>query len=68
MSKELVSDWETNSERIFPILNKLDRIWYANHTMNFATLILDILGDNKITTDLEFTRLLDKYIENKNIK
>lgn len=53
-------------ERIFPILNKFDRIWENNLDKSFCELYT-ILTDNKTVTDLEFTKLMDKYIDNNKI-
>lgn len=65
-----ITDWETNPERMFPILNKIDRIWTADASRKFSDVLLDVLStsDSKIMTDKEFSMLLDKYIEDKNIK
>lgn len=65
-----VTDLDTNSERMFPILNKLDRIWSANASYKFSDVLLDILStsDSKIMSDQEFSQLMDIYIEKNNIK
>lgn len=53
-------------ERMFPILNKIDRIWMANPTLQFCELAKLIVLDSK--NDLEFTKKLDDYIDEYNIK
>ncbi len=53
-------------ERMFPILNKIDRIWMANPTLQFCELTRLIVLDSK--NDIEFTQKLDEYIDEHNIK
>ncbi len=53
-------------ERMFPILNKIDRIWIANPTLQFCELAKLIVLDSK--NDIEFTQKLDDYIDEHNIK
>lgn len=53
-------------ERMFPILNKIDRIWMANPTLQFCELAKLIVLDSK--NDIEFTQKLDEYIDEHNIK
>ena len=53
-------------ERMFPILNKIDKIWMANPTLQFCELVKLIVLDSK--NDLEFTKKLDEYIDENNIK
>lgn len=53
-------------ERMFPILNKVDRIWMANPTLQFCELAKLIVLDSK--DDIEFTQKLDDYIDEHNIK
>lgn len=53
-------------ERMFPILNKIDKIWMAHPTLQFCELVKLIVLDSK--NDLEFTKKLDEYIDENNIK
>lgn len=61
-------------ERIFPIINKFDRIW-NHHSEKSFTEVVEILADlwydkgvDKKPNDLEFTKLLDEYIDKYNIR
>ena len=72
MSKldEIIED-KNNSERIFPILNKVDRAWSVKNDMTFCELYNDIIAlrpSGHKLTDLEFTKLLDEYIDKNGIK
>lgn len=53
-------------ERMFPILNKIDKIWMANPELQFCELAKLIVLDSK--NDIEFTQKLDEYIDEHNIK
>jgi len=55
-----------SKERMFPILNKIDRIWCHNPELQFCELVKLIVLDSK--TDLDFTKKLDEYIDDNNIK
>lgn len=55
-----------NKERMFPILNKIDRIWNNNPELQFCELVRLVVLDTK--TDLELTKKLDEYIDGNNIK
>ncbi len=57
---------EKSKDRIFPILNKLDRIWINNQDLNFCELIKILKLEN--LTDLELTKTLDKHIDDTGIK
>ena len=63
---EIVESRIESHERMFPILNKIDRIWMANLTLQFCELTKLIVLDSK--NDLEFTKKLDDYIDEYNIK
>jgi hypothetical protein len=55
-----------SKERMFPILNKIDRIWCNHPELQFCELVKLIVLDSK--TDLDFTKKLDEYIDDNNIK
>ena len=64
--EEIINSSNKNHERMFPILNKVDRIWMANPELQFCELVKLIVLDSK--NDLEFTKKLDEYIDENNIK
>ena len=53
--------------KIFPILNKFDRIWSSNPSKTFCQIYTEITKEVKIN-DEEFSKLLTEYIENNKIK
>ena len=55
-----------NKERIFPILNKIDRIWAKSPNLQFYELV-NLLTKNNLS-DNEFTKELDNYINENGIK
>jgi hypothetical protein len=57
---------EKSKDRIFPIFNKLDRIWTSKSEFTFCEVI-QALNIDKLD-DLELTKRLDKYIDDNNIK
>jgi hypothetical protein len=57
---------EKSKDRIFPIFNKLDRIWTSKSELTFCEVI-QALNIDKLD-DLELTKRLDKYIDDNNIK
>lgn len=63
---QIVEFSNTRTERMFPILNKIDRIWNHNSDLQFCELVKLIVSDSY--TDLEFTKKLDEYIDNNGIK
>lgn len=63
---EIINSSNTKKERMFPILNKIDRIWMANPELQFCELVKLIVLDSK--DDLEFTKKLDDYIDEHKIK
>ena len=63
---EIINSSNTKKERMFPILNKIDRIWMANLELQFCELVKLIVLDSK--DDLEFTKKLDDYIDEHKIK
>jgi len=65
--KEVLDSGLTSKERIFPILNKIDRIWTANDKVPFCDLIKELFKEVP-KNDLELTITLDDYIEKYNIK
>jgi len=64
--KEIIESSNKNHERMFPILNKIDRIWMTIPELQFCELVKLIVLDSK--SDLEFTKKLDDYIDEHNIK
>jgi maleate cis-trans isomerase len=64
--EEIVESSNTRTERMFPILNKIDRIWNHNSDLQFCELVKLIVSDSY--TDLEFTKKLDEYIDKHGIK
>lgn len=58
---------EKSKDRIFPIFNKLDRIWTNNAHLTFCELIRKLELDNNLD-DLELTKKLDEHIDDNNIK
>lgn len=56
-----------NPERIFPILNKFDRIYSYYKDKTFCE-VYTLITQNKQLSDLEFTQEMDKYIEENKIK
>ena len=66
VSAENIMD-KDNPERIFPILNKFDRIYSHYKNKTFCETYRLITGDKQYS-DIEFTQLMDKYIEENNIK
>lgn len=64
--EEIIETSLQRHERMFPILNKIDKIWMANPTLQFCELAKLIVLDSK--NDLEFTKKLDDYIDEHNIK
>ena len=63
---QIVESSNTRNERMFPILNKIDRIWNHNSDLQFCELVKLIVSDSY--TDLEFTKKLDEYLDNNGIK
>lgn len=66
-SEEVLALNLLRKERIFPILNKLDRIWAKNSDKQLIELLIEIIPKDVIN-DLELTQFLDEYIEKNNIK
>lgn len=62
----IVKSSNNKTERMFPILNKIDRIWHANSELQFHELVKLIVLDD--INDLEFTKKLDEYIDEHSIK
>ena len=63
---QIVESSNQRTERMFPILNKIDRIWNHNSDLQFCELVKLIVSDSY--TDLEFTKKLDEYIDDNGIK
>lgn len=63
---DIILSSTTSKERMFPILNKIDRIWCNHPDLQFCELLKLIVLDSK--TDLDFTKKLDEYIDDNNIK
>lgn len=64
--KEVIDAGLISHERIFPIINKIDRIWNTHSELQFCELVKLIVLDCK--NDLEFTKKLDEYIDENSIK
>jgi len=64
--EEVLDKAKISKDRMFPILNKIDRIWLANHELSFCELI-KLININSVD-DIEFTKKLDIFIETNNIK
>ena len=62
---QIVESSNQKTERMFPILNKIDRIWNHHSDLQFCELVKLIVLDS---TDLEFTKKLDEYIDDNGIK
>ena len=62
-----VLDSNTNPERIFPILNKFDRIYSHYGNKSFCE-VYKIITQDKQFTDLEFTQVMEQHIEDNKIK
>lgn len=61
----------TSSARMFPIMNKIDRIWYTHPRLKFCDLIKCVAGNLTLfseMTDDEFRSKLDQYINDNKIK
>lgn len=58
---------EKSKDRIFPILNKLDRFWTSNPELTFCEVV-KTLGIDGNLDDLELTKKLDEHIDDNNIK
>lgn len=54
-------------EKVFPILNKFDRIWMSDPKKTFCQLYVEITGGFEVD-DKTFSKLLTDYIEKNNIK
>lgn len=65
--KNVILSSNFNKERMFPILNKLDRIWNENEQLQFCEVV-NLLKLNENKTDLDLTKSLDKFIDENNIK
>lgn len=65
--KNVILSSNFNKERMFPILNKLDRIWNENEQLQFCEVV-NLLKLNESKTDLDLTKSLDKFIDENNIK
>ena len=62
---QIVESSNQRTERMFPILNKIDRIWNHHSDLQFCELVKLIVLDS---SDLEFTKKLDEYIDDNGIK
>jgi len=58
---------EKSKDRIFPILNKIDRYWTSNPELTIYDVV-KVLGLDEDLNDLEMTKKLDKHIDENNIK
>ena len=57
---------EKSKDRMFPILNKIDRVWTNNPDLTFCEMIESLKIGN--LDDLELTKKLDEHIDGNNIK
>lgn len=64
--KEIIED-KNNPERIFPMLNKFDRIFTKMSDKTFCQVYNEIT-EGKDFSDLELTKRMDEYIERHGIK
>lgn len=55
-------------ERIFSILNKIDKCWSGTKGKITFCELLKLIDSNLNLGDLEFSQALDKYIEDNKIK
>lgn len=55
-------------ERIFTILNKLNRVWMGSKGKLEFCEIVKLLSPNLDLSDLEFSKAMDEYIELNKIK
>lgn len=76
-SEEVINLGLISHERIFPILNKLDRIWNHHSEKSYSEINkilfglwfgMSIKSTSFYPNDLEFTKLLDEYIDKYKIK
>ncbi len=58
---------ENSKDRIFPILNNLDRYWSNNPHLTLCNVV-KALGLDDNLDDLQVTKTLDKHIDDNNIK
>ena len=63
---EIIKSGE-NPERFFPISNKFHRIW-EHYTDKPFCEVVKMVTENKDLTDLEFTKVMEEYIDKNNIK
>ena len=54
-------------EKIFPILNKLDRIWQSNLKMRFCDMYR-MISEGKKLSDSQLSKRLTDFIDKNNIK
>ncbi len=67
MSVDEIIQLGESPERIFPILNKFDRIWSYYGNVPFCE-VFKMVTEGKNLTDIEFTQLMEEYINKNNIK
>lgn len=58
----------TKSERIFSILNKLDKSWSGTKGKITFCELVNLIAKNESLGDLEFSKAMDNYIEEHKIK
>lgn len=66
MSVNEIIKVEESIDRIFPILNKFDRI-YTHYNIPFCA-VYNMLTNGKSYSDIEFTQLMEQHINENNIK
>lgn len=64
--QKIIESSNTSKERMFPILHKIGRIWEHHKELQFCELVKLIVLDS--TNDLEFTKKLEKFIDEQGIK
>jgi hypothetical protein len=67
MSVDEIIKLGESPERIFPILNKYDRIWSYYGNKPFCE-VFKLVTEGKDLTDIEFTQLMEEHINKNNIK
>ena len=65
--EKIILERNKSVEKIFPIMNKIDRIFTTNPELQFCELV-KLLEIDKYKTDLELTKHLDDYIDKNGIK
>ncbi len=68
-SEEIVNQALISHERMFPVLNKMGRIWEANYKTPLIDIFTQIFSEFKVPkNDLELTQILDEYIDKHEVR